>query len=65
MALYSSAVVLKDFHSSRKLFEAEIVTVKLKAALLLNASLRICPLTFINEVLRLSSKTFIASASSP
>ena len=31
-ALYSSAVVMKDFNSSRKFFKAEIVTVKLKLA---------------------------------
>ena len=37
MALYSSAVVMKGFNSSRMLFKAEIITVKLKASLLLNA----------------------------
>ena len=65
MALYSSAVVMKGFNSSRKLFSAEIVTVKLKAGLLLNALLCICPLTFINEVLRLSGSPFVASITSP
>ena len=65
MALYSSAVVMKGFNSSRKLFKAEIITVKLKASLLLNALLRICPLTFINEVLRLSDSPFVASTASP
>ena len=60
-ALYSSAVVMKDFNSSRKLFLAEIVTVELKAGLLLNASLRIRPLTFINEALHLSGSPFVAS----
>ena len=64
-ALYSSAVVVKGFNSRRKLFYAEIVTVKLKAGLLLNASLRICPLTFINGALRLSGSSFIASTASP
>ena len=49
-ALYSSAEVMKGFNS-RKLFEVEIVTVKLKAGDLLNVSLRIRPLTFINEAL--------------
>ena len=33
-ALYFSAVVIKGFNSSRKLFQADIVTVKLKAGLL-------------------------------
>ena len=54
MALYVSAVVMKVFNSSRNLFYGEIVTMKLKAGLLLNVSLCICPLTFINEVIRLS-----------
>ena len=44
---------MKGFNISRKLFQAEIITVKLKAILLLNALLRIRPLTFINEALRL------------
>ena len=61
MALYSSAVVMKGFNSSRKLFQAKIVTVKLKAGLLLNASLCICPLTFINEALCLSTSPFVRS----
>ena len=65
IALYSSAVVMKGFDSSRKLFLAKIVTVKLKASLLLNLSLRICPLTFINVAHRLSSSPFIASTTSP
>ena len=65
MALYSSAIVMKGFTSSRKLFEAEIITVKLKVSLLLNVSLRIHPLTFINEVLRLSGCPFVASTTSP
>ena len=34
MALYSSAVVMKGFDSSRKLFQAKIITVRLKAGLL-------------------------------
>ena len=45
MALYSSAIVMKGFTSSIKLFLAEITTVKLKVSLLLNVSLRIRPLT--------------------
>ena len=65
MALYSSAVVIKGFNSSRKLFKAEIVTVKLKAGLLLNVSVRIHLFTFINEVLRLSGSPFVASTVSP
>ena len=55
---------MKGFNSSRKLFYTEIITVKLKAYLLLNALLRIRPLTFINEVLRLSSGPFVASTAS-
>ena len=54
MALYSSAIVMKAFDSSRKLFQAEIITVRLKVGLLLNAPLHIRPLTFINEALHLS-----------
>ena len=45
--------------------KAEIITVKLKVSLLLNVSLRICPLTFINEALRLSGSPFVASTASP
>ena len=56
---------MKGFTSSRKLFQAEIITVKLKASLLLNALLRIRPLIFINEVLRLSGSPFVASTASP
>ena len=56
---------MKDFNSSRKLFEAEIVTVKLKAGFLLNALLCIRPLTFINKVLRLSDSPFVASTALP
>ena len=37
---------------------------KLKASLLLNASLRIRSLTFINEALRLSGSAFVASTAS-
>ena len=65
MALYSSAIVMKGFNSSRKLFKVEIITVKLKAGLILNASLCICPLTFINEALRLLGTSFVASTTSP
>ena len=32
-ALYSSAIVMKGFSNSRKLFKAEIITVKLKDSL--------------------------------
>ena len=64
-ALYSSAVVMKGFYSSRKLFQTKIVTVKLKAGLLLNASLPIHPFTFINEALRLSGSAFVPSTASP
>ena len=56
---------MKGFTSSRKLFYAEIITVKLKVSLLLNVSLRICPLTFINEALRLLGSPFVASTASP
>ena len=65
MALYYSAVVIKGFNSSRKLFYAKIVTVKLKAGFLLNALLRIRPLTFINEALRLSGSPIVAGTMSP
>ena len=34
MALYFSAIVMKHFNSSKKLFQAKIITVKLKASLL-------------------------------
>ena len=62
-ALYSSAIVMKGFSSCRKLFN-KIFIVKLKAGLLLNASLRIRPLTFINEALRLSGSAFVSSITS-
>ena len=65
MALYSSAVVMKGFNSSRRLFEAEIITVKPKVGPLLNAVLHICPLTFRNEVLCILGSPFVASAVSP
>ena len=65
MALYSSVVVIKGFNSRRKLCYAEIVTVKLKVGLLLNVSLHIHPLTFINEALHLSGGPFVASTVSP
>ena len=38
---------------------------ELKVSLLLNVSLRIRPLTFINEALRLSGSPFVASTASP
>ena len=56
---------MKGFNSSRRLFLDEIITVKPKAGRLLNAVLRIRPLTFINEVLRLSGSSFPASTASP
>ena len=65
MALYFSVVVMKGFDSSRRLLQAEIITVKLKASLLLNAVLCIHPLTFINEVFRLLCSPFVASTTSP
>ena len=57
--------MIKGLNSSRRLFYAEIITVKLKAGLLLNASLRIRPLTYINEVLQLSGSPFVDSTVSP
>ena len=56
---------MKVFTSSRYLFYAEITTVKLKVSPLLNVSLRIRPLTFINKVLRLLGSPFVASTASP
>ena len=53
LALYSSALVMKHFNKSRKLFQVKIITVMLKASLLLNALLCIHPLTFITEVFHL------------
>ena len=50
-ALYSYSLLMKFFNSSGKLFYAEIITVKLRASLLLNASLCIRPPAFITEVL--------------
>ena len=64
-ALYFSAIVMKGFTSSRKFFKAEITTVKLKVSPLLNVSLCIRPLTFIDEVLRLLGSPFAASTASP
>ena len=55
---------MKAFNS-RKLFSAKIITVKLKTGLLLNGSLCIRPLTFINEVLHLSDSPVVASTTSP
>ena len=40
-----------SFNSSIKLFQVKINTLKLKPNLLLNASLCICPLTFLIETL--------------
>ena len=56
---------MKGFNSSRKLFQAKIITVKLKVSLVSNTLLRIHPLTFINEALRFSSNPFVASTMSP
>ena len=53
LALYSSALVMKLFNSSKNMFKVEIITMKLKTNLILNASLCICLLTFITEVLHL------------
>ena len=52
--LYSSAIIMKGFTSSRNLFQAKIITAKLTAGLLLNAVLHIRPVTLINEALCLS-----------
>ena len=65
MALYFSAVIMKGFNSSRRLFQAEIITVKLNAGRLLNVVVHICPLSFINEALRLLGSPFVASTASP
>ena len=65
MVLYSSAVVMKGFNSSRSLFQTKIITVNPKTGLLLNAVLCSHPLTFINEALRLSSSPFVASTALP
>ena len=46
---------MEPLNNSRKLFY-EIVTVKLKASLLLNASLCICPLTFVTEAICLVAR---------
>ena len=53
MALHSSALEMKLFNNGRKLFQAKIITVKLKASLLLNTSLHINQLTFITGALSL------------
>ena len=65
MALYSSALVVKLFNNSRKLFYAKIITVKPKDSLLLNALLHICTLTFLTEVLCPSGSPYVASTTSP
>ena len=62
MALYSKRNI---FNNSRKLFQAENIIVKLKAGLLLNASLHIHPLIFITEVFCLSGSPSVASTTSP
>ena len=58
-----SAVVMKGFTNSRKLFYAEIITVEVKVSVLLNVSLHIRSLTFINEALHLSGGTFVVITS--
>ena len=58
MGLYFSSIVIKGFN---KLFQAKIITVKLKDGLLSNPSLRIRPLIFINEAYRLSGSAFVAT----
>ena len=45
----------KLFNNTTKSFLAKIVTVKLKPSLLINASLHVHPLTFITEVLHLTT----------
>ena len=45
-------------------FFSKIITVNLKASLLLNALPHICPLTFITEVLRLVASVRFPSAAS-
>ena len=61
-ALYSSAIVMKVLivvESTMQFYcEAE-------GWPSLNVSLHICPLTFINEALRLSDNPFVASTTSP
>ena len=52
---------MKGFNSSRRLFYAEIITVKPNTGFPLNAVLHIHPLTFINEALHLSGSPFVAS----
>ena len=56
---------MKGFTNSRKFFSANIIIVEPKVSLVLNTSLRIHPLTFINEALRLSGSSFVASTASP
>ena len=62
-ALYSTALVMKLFNNSRKLFHAEIIIVKLKASLLLNALLHIHPLTSITKTLCLVATVSVLSVS--
>ena len=64
-ALYCSGLVMKLFNNSRKVFKTEIITVKLKASLLLTVLLYICPLTFLTEVLRLSGSPSVVSIAFP
>ena len=46
MALYTSAVVMKGFNGSRRLFQAKIITVKLKAGLLFKCGATYLPTHF-------------------
>ena len=55
---------MKFFNSSRGLFYVKIITMTLKVGLL-NTMLCIRPLTFLNEVLRLSGSPFVISIVSP
>ena len=64
-ALYSSVLVVNDLIVVESCFKQKIVNVKLKAGLLLNASLRIRPLTFINEGLCLSGSPFVVNTAPP
>ena len=56
LALYSSTLLMKLLTVVESCLK-QIITVKLKPNLLLNALLHVRPLTFITEVLRLISTT--------
>ena len=53
---------MKPFTAVESCFKTKIITVKLKASLLLNVLLCIRTLTILTEALRLSGSPFIASA---